>query len=315
MLENQMFTEFLQQVTQSGAMALCAFALVIFYKVLTKEGVPSKPQLLGVLSAIVLVLGIGVFLELRRTKYTIEAHSYREAVAQVWFEPYQGRYPMGTQTGLEWDCSDDRYFNDFKGNADYLVHGLWADASHLGCWIKANRNDDGLRIDCVRKGYGVNVTISPRDNKTRLIGPSRNVYLEIYNPCDFEVALRLRIVDERGTHWVWGFERDETKQYQGTRVAIDYNSKDGKNVGLTLRPKENKTFSFPLTRKKWTIFPHDGNTGLPGTSEVFKAIQYVVVEPGIADLNAKKEGLKHRTFLKNNDERTISLVIKNIYLE
>jgi len=305
---------FLEIVAKGGAIVLCGYALWMTNRLLSRAKEPTKNELKlfwSVMATTIVVLSFAIYLDTFRIRFQEKESSFRDVVANLWFEPFRGKYPMGTLTGLEWECSTDATFNDFTG--DYLVQRLWADASKPDCWIRATRVSSGLQVDFNRRGSGVDVTIPPRDNKPRLTGSRKWLRLELANQCEQPVAIRLRFVDERGTQWAWAFGRDETKQFGGEKTALDYRTKDGQDAELTIPQHNEKEFIFPLERKNWEVFPHDGNATMPSRAQNFKAVQFVVLELGRPDAQQPVEPEKHRRFM--NDASNMSVLVKRILLE
>jgi hypothetical protein len=291
---------FLEIVAKGGAIVLCGYALWMINGLLIREKSPTKNELKlfwSVMAMTIVVIVAAIYMDTYRIRFQSKENSYRDAVANLWFEPYRGKYPMGTLNGLEWECSTDSLFNDFKGA--YLVQRLWADASKINCWIRATQESAGLNVNFSRFGYGVDITIPPKDNKPRLVGNRRFLKVSLENKSERPVAFRIRIVDERGTQWAWAKEREETKQFGGEKVALDYKIKDSSNSNLELSKDGQADFSFSLERNKWEVFPHDGNTTMPSRASYFSVVQFVVIEFGSPDVEEKDKPEQHRRFLGN----------------
>lgn len=306
---------FLQIVANGGAIVLCGYSLWMINKFIIRQKPLRKGELRLFWSAMAMtlcVLAIAVYLDKKRIEAETKQETYRDAVARLWFEPYLGRYPFGTLSGLEWECSNDATFNEFTQT--YLVQRLWADASHPNSWIRANKTPDGLRVDCVRDGYGVDITIPPADNKPRLAQGKNFLCIQLSNLSHLEADFRVRVVDERGTQWAWARESEETKEYGRSKNALEYRTEDGDGKPLTVEGGSPVKFRFPLGRAKWEVFPHDGNAAMPSRAYYFQVIQFVVLEFGLRDLKETKKREQHRRFLKSSDQE-LSVLLKSIYLE
>lgn len=304
---------FLEIVTKGGAIVLCGYALWMINGLLMRERSPTKNELKlfwSVMVMTIVVIVAAIYMDTYRIRFQSKENTYRDAVANLWFEPYRGKYPMGTLSGLEWECSTDSLFNDFKG--EYLVQRLWADASKPNCWIRATKESGGLNVNFSRSGYGVDITLPPKDNKPRLVGNRKFLKVILKNDSKRSVAFRVRIVDERGTQWAWAEERAETRQFGAEKVALDYKIIDSTNSNLELLKNSQADFAFSLERNKWEVFPHDGNTTMPSRATYFSVIQFVVIEFGSPAVEEKERPEQHRRFL--GDIANMNVIINRLLI-
>lgn len=274
--------------------------------------------------AIVGLVALAAYCDMQIKK--TDVHKVTLAATGVIFDPVLGgdgtyTYKAFPGNGLRWQCADKPVFNDFKG--DYLVHGFWADAATTNAYIKARKSDggEGLRVDFVRSGYGVDIAVPPSDNMPRLIQKNDFLVLTLAGCGEYAVDFRIRIVDERGTHWCYGHESQKTVDEGPQVIAIEYSKSDNDNKKMTIPKDEEETFRFPLSRSSWDIFPNDGGNATPSTwNKRFVALQLVVIEPGLRwEDEPEPVGTGHRRFLTGRNTKgeyvPLSFVIKRIAIE
>jgi hypothetical protein len=218
------------------------------------------------------------------------------------FDPQQTpegdyKYRYKTPNGYDKQVDTNGLFQEFATN--YLVLRLWSDPQSLNSFIRAHRmprtkdsdNKNELRVSFIRDSqWGCDITIKQQFNKTtkvtdfhRLVLKMRAKQTDIDNlkAAKEGVGLdfRLRLVDGRGNHWVWGKSNRKLDD-----PTITYSFKDSKGTELRLSNGEVKDFHFDIaSRDKWAEFDSDGSMApIDSKSKRFNFVQAVVIEPAIA---------------------------------
>jgi len=204
-------------------------------------------------------------------------------------------YQFGPGAGLNkgvFRVSGTIGFQDFQfGNNS--VQRLWADPNSnidQSCYIKAQNAKVGdnhfLKVEFNRQGkYGCDLTIRPSTGGAVFVDPNDYKFLciemeqvncKMSDSDSNNVAFRIRLVDGRGTHWVWG---EKNKSSTLMEAYIDYSHEASKvikspsGVGASscmVLSNEKKVFYFDINDKsKWEVFDADGGIAPPDRNKFY----------------------------------------------
>jgi hypothetical protein len=209
---------------------------------------------------------------------------------------YRHKAPNGYQKDID---IVNATFQDFV--TEHLVLRLWADPQKPESAIRADRvdfsNEKNLRVRFIRQGWGCDVTIKQKFNKTVWTKRFQQLVLEIRADKDSIDQLKsegkvsslgfgLRLVDGRGNHWAWG---QPTVSRSNQSVKVSYSYKDSNNKPLHFLYNNSERFFFNInSHNSWTIFDADGSAApvAPMDSTVgFDFIQAIVIEPGMVNVD------------------------------
>lgn len=340
-----MIKELIEPVVHGGAIVLCLYALFWAWQTTKQDVTKIKLKLLRTImgfSALILILSGAIEI----TKMVLENYSNKKvqiasmekvglnAFLGTIFEPqreseavpfsYLGRAPNGYDKVTD----DNSIFQDFS--TDFLVQRLWADPRYADSLIKVARVDDNgkaIAIHFVRKGWGCDVTIKQKYNRTAYTEKFSKIVLimqtedamisKIRSAGADAIGFRLRLVDGRDNHWSWG--RPGRSQ---DIVSVNYEIKDSTGKDLSLKDCSEQTFTFDISdRQRWTIFSSDGGIApIQPNDRGFKFISMVVIEPGIishrrVDPDSGPDPYKHRRYLAESPiDPTTGLPLESTFL-
>ena len=223
-----------------------------------------------------------------------------EEVAQLEpSEPIRNSFSYISACGLKKPPEKRKIFNDYL--SERAIDELWADplaeikalaeqkvgiAAYIKAKIKSTEKAENfLRINFVRQGWGVNVTIRPSNETPVNASHYQYMRFKIRAPQKQKVGIRIRIVD--ADYVFWGYGEPEIFEHKGLSTS----SSDWQDVTINLRTK------------KWFHFKHDGFVPKKHRYRPdLKAIQLITFETGI-DNNPLIE--EHMTRLGKNVEEAI----------
>lgn len=159
-----------------------------------------------------------------------------------------GSYPYGFKSAPKKKI----IFNSYSG--ERIIHNLWTDPiwyKHGGCqeiqpYIKPEivsellDQEKILRLEFIRQGWGVNVTIRPENDIPVDASEFQNMKISFKSPCQQLVGLRVRVIDADCVHWGYG----ENLSYENKNLSTELNIW--------------KTAIIPLKEDIWFYFPYDG---------------------------------------------------------
>lgn len=290
-------------VLKGGAIILALFVLLHAWQA-SKAKTVSLARLslikITMIFSVVLILSFGV-LEIIKgyldRENSIEAINNigSQALLGTLFEPQRinnsdtFKYISKAPNGFYVDVERDPIFQDFSTNQ--MVLRLWADPRYNESYIKANRSKQGesLSIEFVRQGWGCDVTVKQKNNKTTDTIGFRNLAIRLSVDTKMieranqqgaiGIAFRVRVIDGRNNHWSWG------KPFISSGIqSAKYSEVDSKGNTLMLEEEGEREFSFDISsREHWAVFQSDGGIApVQSSSERFRFIQAVVIEPGFA---------------------------------
>jgi hypothetical protein len=212
-------------------------------------------------------------------------------------ETYSFPYPYGFKSSPK----KRNIFNSYSG--ERIIHNLWIDPvwyKHGGCkeiqpYVKPMivselLDSEFLRLEFVRQGWGVNVTIRPENDIPVDVSGFENMKISFKSPGKQLVGLRVRVIDSDCVHWGYG-------------QSLSYENKD-----LSTDKDIWKTVSIPLKEDTWFHFPYDGY--LPKQYHPnFDAINLITFEIGIEPSSGSSATI---TKLEANNKEPARIDIKPI---
>lgn len=306
---------------KGGAIILALFALFHAWRD-SKSAKISQGRLklikFTMIFSVVLILSFGV---LEIIKKYLDRESSIEALKSIGsqallgtlFEPQRVKnsdsfqYINKAPNGFYRDVDRDPVFQDFSTNQ--IVLRLWADPRFEGSYIKANRTKQGgnLSIEYVRQGWGCDVTVKQKNNKTTNTTAFSSLVLWISvddkaienakQQGAIGIIFGVRMIDGRNNHWSWG------KPFiSGGIQSTEYSEVDSKGDTLVLEKEGEKEFSFDISsRERWAVYKSDGGIApVQSSSERFRFIQAIVIEPGLAYPETVRQANKNENPYQHN---------------
>lgn len=149
--------------------------------------------------------------------------------------------------------------------------------------------DGFLKIKFKHAGWGVNASIRQQELRLADATEFSGISIRFKSPDEEKVGIRVRVVDSKNIHWVFGKGEDEIKKDERKKKIGHDHEYHSYSYCKSLSTNKNKwkTVYLPLNRGRWAHFKHDGPKEIKGDTKMSKFINLVVIEPGLVEENCE----------------------------